>query len=154
MKFDVGDQVRIITKGDLFYKVGEISNAKETGQHPYNVLWGNGNYVWVREDEIELVKKGGDKMTDKEEGRGLFGVIVVNPTEDGEIILDEKVVARDNDEAKMVSNIKDKLKEKKLRLGDVDIIVTRIGNVRDYETEQKVKIVGSIDGFSLVKKEK
>lgn len=152
MRFITGDEVTI--KGKPKYHHFFIEQVKVTGDHPYLIAG-----TWYSETELELVErsdkkieKGENKMTDKEEGRGLFEVIAVNPTEDGEIILDEKVVARDNDEAKMVSNIKDKLKEKKLRLGDVDIIVTRVGSVRDYETEQKVKIVGGIDGYSLVKK--
>jgi len=167
--FKVGDEVfvtyDICSDGkNRSGRVAVVNEIKNTGVKINKIIvYGDDFTEWVPDIAIRLIKKGEHKMVSEDvkccveksaNERGLYEIIVVNPTEDGEIILAEKVVARDKSEAKFVAGVKEILKEKKLRLGDVDIIVYYVGSVRPYETETKVKIVGSVDGFSLVKKEK
>jgi hypothetical protein len=155
MKFKVGDQVRYTaTNVDFHNLYGKVLDSKETGANGVNVEFEKkpreGGW-WCDERTLELVKED-SKMAEKDDSRGLYNVIVVNPSEEGEVILDEKIVAKDEGEAKFLSNVKQTVKDKNLKIGNVDVIVKLIDKVRPYETEQKVRIVGSVDGFSLVKK--
>jgi len=140
---------------------GTIIGIKSIGIHTHNVKLDRkiGEILdwWFEKDELKSlqINKGGeDKMSQTEEGRGLYEINAVVPDEDGELLLEEKVVARDESEAIFASGLKEILKEKKLKKGDVDIIVRRIGNVRPYETVQKVKIVGKMNDFTLCKSDK
>lgn len=164
MKFKVGDLVRVrgedglgtIGRSYLGY-LGIVRQVKDTGHNQYYVLELGMEERWFAEKNLCLEEE--NKMDNPEKccgeatsgGRGLYEVIVVNPTEDGEVVMSEKIVARDESEAKFQAGVKEILKAKKLRLGDVDIIVNRMGTVRPYATEQKVRIVGSIDGYKLTK---
>ena len=69
----------------------------------------------------------------------LFNVIVVS--KDREILLDKKVVAMDEDEAKFMVDIHAALKEKGLKPKDVTILAESLGEVKVRKEVQKVKVV-------------
>ena len=161
MKYKVGDQVKCLLKDNNSDAIpyGMPGIIKAVFDNMYRVLFeskvSDRHTRTCLESDIILLKEE-NKMTDteKKDGRGLYEVIVVNPNEDGDIILEEMVVAKDEGEAKFSSNIKEALKETKLKIRSVDVIVNYLGNVRPYETVQKVKLVGKVDGYSLLKEEK
>jgi hypothetical protein len=166
MKFKIGDHVSITkdcrSDGQYCYRsIVRITNYKDTASFNYLIRFADNFEEWVPGSCLENLKgekimgfeNSGCKAEKSIDERGLYEIIAVNPTEDGDIILVEKVVANGHDDAKFSSNLKEILKEKKLRRGDVDVIVNFLGTVRPYEIEQKVKIVGSVDGYSLVKKQ-
>jgi hypothetical protein len=108
---------------------------------------------WASENKLELIKEE-NEMAKEESSRQLFEVIAVNPTEEGEVVMKENVVAEDEKEAVFMSGLKEVLKTKGLKFKEVDIITRGLGTVRPYETVQKVKILGGVDGYKLVREEK
>jgi len=75
------------------------------------------------------------------EMRGLWEVYVVDP-EEGEVVYQSVVVARDakNAEFKVLSRAM-QINEGKYEVDDLDVISTRLGNVRDKREISEVRIV-------------
>ena len=69
----------------------------------------------------------------------LYQVIVVS--KDREVLLEKKIVAMDEDEAKFQVDIHSVLKEKGLKPKDVTILVWGCGEVKVRKEVQKVKVV-------------
>lgn len=152
MRFSVDDIVEIVKCDDPDYIgcIGVIKEVKDTGKHQYLIFCkGLSKSRWFKDDEVsEFLKiKGGNNMNN----RGLYEVIVVDPADDGEVILEEKVIAKNESDAKFLAKIKEVLKERKLRLGDVDIIVNKLGDIRPYEVVQPIKLIGKMNKFILAK---
>jgi len=143
----IGSKVEYIGRSTGVRGIGTIKEIKQTGINEFNVEFDSG-MRWCSKEELQEVKGGGKKMA---ENRGLYQVVVVNPTEDGEVLLNELVIAKDISEAKFNAEIKPKLKEKSLKIGSVDIIVNKVGDVRPYAEEQTVKIVGGVGEYKLIK---
>ena len=83
-----------------------------------------------------------DKPLKKERKVGmetLYQVIVV--TKDREVLLETKIVAEDEGEAKLGVDIHSVLKEKSLKLKDVTILCNELGDVKVRKEVQKVKVV-------------
>jgi hypothetical protein len=132
---------------------GIIIDIKKSGIRNYYVAWDKCGQFWLEEKDLELIKEE-NKMAKEESSRQLFEVIAVNPTEEGEVVMKENVVAEDEKEAVFMSGLKEVLKTKGLKFKEVDIITRGLGTVRPYETVQKVKILGGVDGYKLVREEK
>jgi len=79
------------------------------------------------------------EKTKGENMKTLYEVTVVSKKE--EIILEKKVVAENEDEAKFLADVSEKLKEKGLKPKDVTVICYKIGNVKVEAEPQKVKII-------------
>jgi len=155
--FNIGDKV--IYSGETNHNHrASIIQIKNTGAYNYKLkFWDSQDELWTVGSMIKLIEKGVSGMSCNEpkgEGRGLYEVFVVNPDEEGAIIVDEKVIANDEADALLTSSYKEKLASLKLKKGQVDTIIRRIGTIRNYETVQKVNLVGSIDGYKLVKEAK
>jgi len=157
MRFKINDKVMQNRKYDNRDAVpyGAIGTIIGFGEGAIKVLFKGIGERYCDENSLILIKEE-NKMTDSErdDGRSLYKVIVVNPNEDGEVILEENVIAKDEGEAKFQSSIKEVVKAKKLKVGNVDVIIKLLGPVRPYETVQKVKLIGGIDGYKVVKEEK
>ncbi|MHA1952491.1 MAG: hypothetical protein ACW96U_00905 [Candidatus Heimdallarchaeaceae archaeon] len=94
--------------------------------------------------EIEDLKRELDEIKDKlkKEGipmKSLYSVIVVDI--DGNIVLDTKVVAEDENEAQFAADVHDVLKTKGLKPKSVTIVVEEIAEVKSRKETQKVEIV-------------
>jgi len=92
-------------------------------------------------------------MGDKVDSRGLFGIWVVELDSDV-IVYKDEVIAEGESDALFNSNLKEVLKEKKLKRDDVHVIVKEIGSVPKREKAKTVKIIGQAAGFMLSKEQK
>lgn len=79
----------------------------------------------------------------KEWGRNLmetlYEVIVVSKKR--EVILDEKVVGKNEDEAKFTAGVSEALKSRNMRISDVTIICNVLGEVAIKKEPERVKII-------------
>ncbi len=69
----------------------------------------------------------------------LYEVIVV--TKMRELILDEKVVGKNEDEAKFTAGVSEALKSRNMRISDVTIICNIVGEVAVKKEPERVKII-------------
>jgi len=91
------------------------------------------------EPHIVTIYETKELKEEKHPMENIYHVMVV--TLDREIILDEKVVAEDLDDAKFNAKVFGKLEEKKLKPRDVTIVVREIGQVKIRKEVKKVKVV-------------
>ena len=81
------------------------------------------------------IKNNGDEKPMK----NLMNVVVV--TIDEEIILDKKVIASDQDEAKFLAGVDTVLREKKLLPKEVTVICSNLGQVKVKKEITEVKVI-------------
>lgn len=89
-------------------------------------------------------------MSDK--NRGLFEIHAIHKDTD-EVVFHQKVVAEGEKESLWESNLKDELKKKNISREEVHLLVKEIGTLPAKEDVKKVKIVGSIGKYEVVKNE-
>ena len=78
---------------------------------------------------INIVDKEGKEMSDGKRISFLWAVVVVEKT--GEILVDDKVVADSEEEAKFVTGVYDLIeKEDRLEFKDVNVIVKKLSEVK------------------------
>lgn len=82
--------------------------------------------------------------------RALFAIRAINKDTD-EVVFSAEVVAEGEKEALYNSNLKETLKEKKLKKEDVNLIITEIGKLPPKETVKNVKILGQLGSHILAK---
>jgi hypothetical protein len=82
--------------------------------------------------------------------RALFQIRAVKKDTD-EVVFASEVVAEGEKEALYESTMKEELTKKNLTKSDVHIIVKSFGTIPAKEEAKNVRIVGKIDGFTLVK---
>ena len=96
---------------------------------------------------------GGIKMSESNaEGRGLFEIRAISRDTD-EIVYKDEVVAEGESDALFESNLKEVLKEKKLKRDDVYVIVREFGSVPVKERTKTVRVVGKVGKMILGKEE-
>ena len=102
--------------------------------NPFNT---NDEDIAELKKELKKLKK---KLQNKEiPMKNLYNVVVVSNEE--KILLDEKVVASDREEATFNAGVHDALKEAKLKPKDVSILVNDMGQVRVKKEPQKMIVV-------------
>jgi hypothetical protein len=82
----------------------------------------------------------GIKMSIPKSKRGLFEVILVDSKKE-EVILDVNIIANTPEDALLTSGASEKIKEKKLKVADVDKIIMLKGLVRKTKTVKDGKVV-------------
>jgi hypothetical protein len=157
--FKVGDKVKIvkgtsrgskrfdglvteIVKGP-FLEIGKDHRYYEVNK-PYQFS------VW--EEEIKLFKEEEEMAEIKNDSRALFSIIAID-LESDEIVYENKVIAEGEKEALFESDLKEKLKLKKLTRDDVHLIVKEIGSVPSRIRPRKFRVLGTVGKHSLMKEE-
>lgn len=87
----------------------------------------------------------------KDNSRGLFNIIAINLDND-EIVYDSKIIAEGENKALFESDLKESLKDKKLTLDDVHLIVKEIGLVPSRTRPRKFTIRGKL-GKNIIARE-
>ena len=103
-----------------------------------------GTYYLPNDVQIEFVcEELGHKDNPKKERKAgmetLYQVIVVS--KDRDILSESKIVAEDQDEAKLGVDIHSVLRGRHLKLKDVTILCIALGDVKVRKEVQKVKVV-------------
>jgi len=105
-----------------------ITTAPQNQKQDFEIKW---NAIYGSYDD-KPKRKGVPMQT-------LFNIIVV--TKDREILLDTKIVAEDEEEAKFSVDIHSILKAKNLKPKDVTVLCNEFGEVKVRKEVQKVKVV-------------
>jgi len=125
------------SSGDSWYMSAQRQMQENYYYYPpYNIKDTLGLYVRPpcdTKEPKEQKKKGDEPM------ENLYYVVVVSKKR--EILLDVKVVAKDEDEAKFEVGVHSILKEKGLKPKDVTILCGELGEVKVKREVQKVKLV-------------